>query len=143
MDNSQVKVAGKKAAEILEPIAGVFFTIVFLILVNVFYDNIKFITSDFKDILPLYNVSLIVGIFVQASRIFIRNKTYKAFSEVISLVFFTVIAYRLWIVYPFDTSVIGDKDLWDIIFKILIVIPPVLYMVGVVVNILKALANRK
>lgn len=124
---------------VADPIAGIIFTIIFLILLNLFYDDLGFITSGFKRVLPLYNLSLIVGIIIHASRLLFRSQLYKAATEFISLLLFVIIAYKLWVIFPFDPSAIGNQDTWNFILRLLIIVPPGLYALGAVVGLVKAL----
>lgn len=130
--------SNSKAISLVEPIAGTFFALLFLVLFNVFYYDIKFLTRDFDQIRTLYNISLFVSVILNASRIFLRSKGYKAIADLINCVFLVVIAYFLWTIFPFDTSVIGDKTLWDNIFRILIIGPAILVPFATTISVIKS-----
>ncbi|MCA9386867.1 hypothetical protein KC669_02415 [Candidatus Dojkabacteria bacterium] len=128
---------------IIEPIVGVVFGLVFYVLFNRFYDDIQFITSEFEEVKDFYNFSILAGVFVNLLKLFFRSYTFKTFIELVPLTIFIALAYKLWILFPFDTSVIGDKSLWDNIFRFLLAVPPILYAIGTITSIVKVLTNEQ
>ncbi len=132
-----------KESKILEPIAGAIFSAAFLILFNIFYYDILFITREFDNIRWFYNLSLISGFFFNVLRIFWQSKKFKVLADFVSLIFFVLIAIWLWNVFPFDTSVIGDTQTWDTIFKFLIIVPPILTTFATLVNSSKAFSESR
>ena len=130
-----------KIADLVEAVVGAAFAIIFFIFINAFYRDILFLNQDFDQVRMLYNISLIVSIAIHLSRIVIRNKTYKAATEIVSSIFLVAIAYQLWTIFPFNTSVIGNKDTWDSIFRALIIIPAVGACLSIVVNFVKLVVS--
>lgn len=115
-----------KQSDFLEIIAGIVFFSIFTLLFNIFYNDILFLSPAFDPIRPIYNLSLTSGIFLSALTLFIKSSRYKLFVEFTETFFFVVLGIIFWVVFPFDTSVIGNTDLWNAIFRILIVVPPAL-----------------
>jgi hypothetical protein len=127
----------------IEGIVGVVFGIVFLVIFNAFYDQIQFITRDFDQLRGIYNLSLIVGVIIQTSRIFMHDDGYRLGTDLVTNVFFVYIAYQFWVIFPFNTSVIGDPALWDNIFKLLIVVPPALSVLAMFASTVKLTTSGK
>lgn len=127
----------------LEPAVGVFFTTLFLVLFNFSYPQIQFITREFDAILPFYNFTLIISIGMHSARFFITGRKYKLVTEVVNALLMCVVAVWLWQVFPFDTSVIGDKQTWDNIFRFLIAVPPVIALVANSIAVTKYAAAGK
>jgi len=132
-----------KINSFLEPATGFFFTLLFFILFNIFYDDIRFLTSDFDKIKTLYNITLIVGIIFHFSRIFFHSKIYKLITEIINNILFCIVAYQLWVIFPFDTSVIGDPQLWDKLFRIFIIIPTLSTVFTTIIELIKFVTGKK
>lgn len=122
---------------IFEAIFGILTSLIFLYIVNYYYKNISFITSDFTKLIPLYNLSLFTGIIFHIVRVIYRSNIVKKITEIISNIIFVVLAYNLFTIYPFDTTVIGDSDIWNLLFKCLIVLPAFGVSIATLVNILK------
>jgi hypothetical protein len=125
-----------------DAIFATFFSVIFLILFNVFYDDLKFLNDDFDKIKNLYNASLIIGVVLNASRLIIWSRAYKAVTQIITNIFFLVIAYKLWTIFPFDTSVIGNQNTWDDIFRALIIIPAIAVVIAIIVDIVKLCTGK-
>lgn len=125
---------------IIENTIGIIFALLFLQIVNVYYKDIPFLTSDFTKVIPLYNISLGVGILFHIFNILLRNKYTKSIFELISNGIFLLLAYNLWIVFPFDTSFIGNSSLWDQIFRMLILFPAFGVTISILVNTAKLLS---
>lgn len=132
----------QKAADLIENTVGLFFFTAFVILFNIFYDKILFLSDKFDDIRPFYNATLITGIILNFLRYFIKTEGYKLFTDVIENILFIVLAYIFWTVFPFNTSVIGDKTTWDGIFRFLIIVPPVVSSFGLLVSVIKVSVNN-
>ncbi len=132
-----VSTSPKATSDMAEGVAGTIFTILFLLLVNRFYKDVQFLTSDFEVILPLYNLSLVTSSIAYLTRIFFHSPVYKQATDWFSCIFFVLIALQLWTIFPFDTSVIGDKVLWDGVFRFLIVVPPLLTVLANMVKTAK------
>jgi len=126
---------------IFEGIFGIVSSLVFLYIVNIYYKELNFITEDFTRIIPLYNLSLITAIIFYILRIFFRNKTFKTVTELFSNLIFFLLAYNLWTIYPFDTSTIGNPNTWDIIFKLLIVLPTFAVAIASIVQLIQLPIN--
>lgn len=142
MSNTEEKISNNK--DIIEAIVGLLFNLLFYFLLNKYYSSVPFLKEDFVKVLPLYNLSIMVSIFIQASRVIFRNRIYKTFGEIVSMFFFAVIAYQLWIVFPFDLSWFstGSEEQWNILFRFLIVVPPILAIFGTVVSFIKILIEE-
>lgn len=130
----------KETNELPEIIAGVIFFTLFTILFNVFYDQITLLSDDFDAIRPFYNVVLVIGIILTVGRMITRSNTYRLFVELIETSFFVILGVVFWVVFPFNTATIGDENLWNIIFRLLIVVPPALALLGFLFKIIKVYA---
>lgn len=127
----------KETNDLPEIIAGVAFFTIFTIMFNVFYEDIAFLSADFDAIRPFYNLTLVTGIILTIGRLIIRSLTYKLLVEFIETVFFVLLGIVFWVVFPFNTATIGDENLWNLIFRILIVVPPALALLGFISKITK------
>jgi hypothetical protein len=125
-----------------DAIFATLFSVIFLILFNVFYDDLKFLSNDFDKIKNLYNASLIVGVVLNASRLIIWSRAYKAMTQIITNIFFLVIAYKLWTIFPFDTSVIGNQATWDKVFKAGIIFSSIAVTIALIVDITKLCTGK-
>ncbi len=126
-----------------DSVVGAFFTFLFLLLFNIFYGQIPFLTARFDPLLWLYNLSLIVAIIIHVSRVFIRSSLYRLVTEFILNTFFVIIAYRLWITFPFDTSIFGDPNTWNSIFRFLIAFPPTIAVFAMLVQLINLTNQQK
>jgi len=125
-----------------EGLFGVFFVSIFALLLNIFYNDISFFNSDFANLMPLINFSFLVSIIFLFTRIFIWSKKYKAFTEIICNSVFFYIAYRVWEIFPFDTSVIGNPSTWDEIFRVIIIITVVATAIATLGHVLKLVSSK-
>lgn len=137
MEEKDSKVVGNVIGAIVSAIV----IYIVMLLVNKYYSYIPFVTDKFEQILPLYNLSLTVSIFLTAARAIFRSEEFKNISEIINNIFFCVIAYNLWIIYPFDTSSLPLSSLLDILIKFFIIIPPVIATIASVVTLVKLIIN--
>ncbi len=111
------------------------FNVFFFVLLNNFSDQIQFLNSDFALVLPYFNASIFINVGLAIGRTFVRTGSFKHLSQIIGNVVFFVLAYQLWIVFPFDTSVIGDTGTWDNIFKVIIVLTVAAVGIGTVAEV--------
>jgi hypothetical protein len=105
--------------------------------------KISFLTDDFSMLIPIYNFSIVLGVVFSISKIFIKNKGYALVTNLVTNIVFLVIAYNLWILFPFDTSVIGNQNTWDIIFRGLILLPSIGVVIGSIAETIKVITNSK
>lgn len=112
-------------------ISAVFFSIFFLML-NIFYERIQFLSDDFDQVLGFYNFVILIGIAFSMIQVFYANKYFDLLVQVVNNVLFVVVAYIFWTLFPFDTSVIGDPDTWDAIFRFLIIAPVFLFSLSTI-----------
>lgn len=137
MKNNTKKQIATNIGNTVEPVIGIVFGLIFLFLFNYFYDDLAFLSDEFDQVRSLYNTSLVVGIVLHFSRLFVHSKAYKAVTQLIVNGFFLVIAYQFWVLFPFDTSVLGDQKTWDFIFRLLIILPSIAVGIAIVVELLK------
>ncbi len=126
-----------RVGDLIENTIGLFFFTGFLILFNLLYYKITFLSDNFDSIKPFYNAVLVIGILLNFLRYFIKTEVYKLFTDVIENIFFIVLAYIFWVVFPFSTEVFGNKETWDKIFRFLIIVPPIISSFGLLVSIIK------
>jgi hypothetical protein len=123
---------------ITEAIAAIIFGIVFYILLNRYYPLVPFLTENFQLVLPLLNISIFVSIIINATRIFITHRLYKALGELVITGFFVLVAAQLWIFFPIDTQWFGNEESWNLIFRILLIVPPLLAVLATTIELIKA-----
>jgi len=133
----------KRLKNIIEPIAEVFFSSIFLILVNMFWDQLGFLSQDFSEVLPLYNLVIITGIILSFIKIFLWNQHFILFTKVVNNVLFVLIAWQVWIIFPFNLDFFNNPSLWETLIKILIVFPPIAYTISTIVESAKIINNNK
>lgn len=127
----------KAVPRFVEPLAGVIFGFIFLILFNTYYSRLTFLTPDFTELVGFFNFVIIAGIALDFMRIFLNTKGFKLLSDILKTLLSIILSYFLWIIYPFDTSVFSNPELWDKIIKFLIVISPILSLLGVLDGLYK------
>lgn len=132
-----------KTEERVEAVVGTIALGVFLVLFNVYYERIEFLTADFDEIRGIYNLSIFFGVVTNAVQIFFQPKWFKWTTQVISNIFFVVIAYQFWHIFPFDTSVFGDTSTWDPIFRGLIIIPTCMFTFATLVEGVQLIFKQK
>jgi len=143
MDNQLVKSITKLFEKFFEIFFTLLFSIIFFIIINYYWDRIPFLTDDFSMLIPIYNFSIVLGVVFSISKIFIKNKGYALVTNLVTNIVFLVIAYNLWILFPFDTSVIGNQNTWDIIFRGLILLPSIGVVIGSIAETIKVITNSK
>lgn len=145
MNSTEIKPSKEftsRIAKVAEAIAATIFSAIFLILVNVFHDDISLLREEFKQILPLYNISIIISFVFSLSRVFIRSKQYKQATTIINNVIFFFIAYKVWTIFPFDTSVIGDQATWDKVFRAGIALVSFAVLIGTITELIKLISTE-
>lgn len=137
MDNTDKQIDKSPKGEIIGAIIAILLNILFYVLLNNYYQLIPFLNEDFKLILPLYNLSIMVSIFINASRILFRSKIYKALGELVTTSFTVLIAYQLWMIFPFNTSFFINEAFGDTLFRFLLIVPTAIAIIVATVNFLK------
>lgn len=126
----------------LEPAAGVVFGVVFLILFNVYYPRLDFFSSEFVQFARPINVLIILGIIFDFVKFFYNSPAYKLLTETIKGILFIAISYQIWIVFPFDTSVFSNPELWNTIIRIGIVVLPFFSILGILDGFAKLVKSK-
>ncbi len=77
-----------------------------LVIVNNILDWgwLPWLTADFRDVLPIMNVSLGASIAVNAVYLLHDGRGFKAFAELGLLIISLIVTIRVWRVFPFDFS---------------------------------------
>lgn len=132
----------KNVPKYAEGIAGTIAVAVFIILLNVFYDNVRLLNDDFTKVLPIINFSLAVSLLINASTIFIHSTVYKRITTLIGNLIFFVVAYQVWIVFPFDTSYINLDFNWDGLIRLVMAITIIAVLVASIVDIVRLIRGK-
>ena len=119
---------------IASPFALIIFNIVAYVFFNYYYQSFRFFTDDFIKVLPLLNISIVVSFILATTRFFIYNKRYDSFCQLVGNVFFFLVAYKVWQIFPLDTSVIGNPETWDKIIRLIIVLTVIATIIGSIVD---------
>lgn len=120
---------------VTEGIFGVIFGIVWLILINVFYDDLEFLTEDFDLVLFAINVSAVVGILLNFLLVILHTDWYRALSKIIQNIFSFGVTLTMLIVSPFDFT--GKWDFFDTLLPILLVVFLVAIVIGIITDSIK------
>lgn len=128
------------ATNLLEAIITTAILTAMLFCLNVFYADISFLNEDFPSILWLFNLSLAIGIVLNGSRLFIYSRRYKSLTTIINNIIFFYLAYQVWTIFPFDTSVIGDRTTWDNIVKVIILLTVLATAIGTIAEVVKIIS---
>lgn len=129
----------KQGKYILEGILGIIFTLIGIVVVNVFWDEIGFITSDFEEVLPFMNASFGASIFTHLVLIFVRTGLAKSLVNVVDAAFALVVLYKLYDVFPFDFD--GGLDFLNDYGKPLLILISVAVIIGLVASFLTSLGG--
>ncbi|PKN02851.1 hypothetical protein CVU76_02390 [Candidatus Dojkabacteria bacterium HGW-Dojkabacteria-1] len=129
------------ASRITEAVFGILFNLLFYYLLNRFYTLVPFLNEDFERILPIYNLAIMVSIFIHASRILFESKIYKDIGEIVNTGFFVYIAYLLWTIFPFNLEWFNNTALWNILIRFLIVVPAFIAFISAFVSLFKTLID--
>lgn len=121
----------------MEGIIGALCNIIFLVLINKFYTDIRFLSPDFKEVLPWVNFSLVVSLVLYVLTIFVHSQVFKSVSKIITNIVFFFVAYQMWTVFPFDTSFTNNPDLWSNIIKGIIILSVLGVVAATIVEIAK------
>lgn len=137
------KAVEKTAPKFFEALFATFFVAIFYFLLNRFYDDIKLFNENFVDVLGIINFSLIFSIIVHATRVFIHGKFYKGLTNILINIVNLYVASKIWKVFPFDTSVIGNQNTWDKIFKTLIILGIIGTCIGTFAEFIRLVSKEK
>jgi hypothetical protein len=112
---------------IFEVFFGIFFSVLFLYLVNTYYTNATFLNDNFNIVLPFLNLSLIVGLISHIVNFLIRTRFVKKLSVIVNNLAFLLLLFQTYMFFPFDFS-------WSGIIKILIVLVGIGVTIGTFVE---------
>lgn len=99
------------------------------------WDAVPFLTDETPQVLGIVNVSLVLGIVVNALYVVTDPPRLRALGDIVTMTVGIVVLSRIWQVFPFD---FGDASFpWDTVFRVLLV----LGIVGSGIGILVALVN--
>jgi hypothetical protein len=127
---------------LIDAVASTFATLVFYVLFNMFYKNIFFLNADFDKVIYLYNLSLIIAIALNASRIIIWGKRYKSITQLISNIIFFFLAYWIWVIFPFNTAALGGQANGDMLIRIIIVVSVIGTFIGSMTEFFKLISRE-
>ena len=119
---------------IFEVFFGVFFSVLFLYLVNTYYKDATFLNDNFNIVLPFLNLSLIVGLILHLVNFLIRSKTIKKLSVIINNIVFLVLLFQTYMFFPFDIS-------WSGVIKIVMLLIGIGVFIGTLVESIQLLLN--
>jgi len=124
---------------ITEAIFGIIFNLLFYFVLNRYYSLVPFLTEDFEKVLPIYNMVIMISIFIHASRILFESRIYKDIGEIVNIAFFIYLAYILWTIFPFNLDWFNNASLWNIIIRFLIVFPTFFAFLGALITFIKTI----
>lgn len=99
---SENKASIMKWGYISEGVIGIICTMIWIVLINLFYNDLSFLTEDFDVILVLINVSAVLTVLLHFGLIIMHTKWYKALSHIINNIFGFFIILLSWRIFPFD-----------------------------------------
>lgn len=123
---------------IAESSFSILFNIIFIVLLNVFYDDISFFNKDFYLIVQLSNVIVVYSIFVSALRLFLSSKAFKSFSNIFvtSLSLYSV--SKAYQIFPFSEDKLKDiSTAAPDVVKIILILCIIGCIVAIVVDSIK------
>jgi hypothetical protein len=94
--------------------------------------SFDFLAPSFSEVLPLVNLSLIVGMLVNAGYVVILQPWFKHLGRTIVAVIGVVVSWRLLVVYPFDVS-IG----WDALIRSILILALLGSSIGALVEFVR------
>ncbi len=97
----------KKFSNFFEALFAILFQVIFLILFNTFYDDLKFLTSEFEQLVSIINFSIFIGIIISFTRLIIWDDNYKAGTNIVNNFAFLYIAFSFNKEFPIDSDYEG------------------------------------
>lgn len=119
----------------IENIVAIILTIIWMYILNNYYDRVPFITEKFTVILPMMNIGIIFSVISHMLRILLPFKVIKGLTEIVSNIISVVIMYLLYFIFPFSTS-------FETLFRILLVIIIIGTIIGTIVQIVQLLIGK-
>lgn len=125
----------KQVVYVAEGAFGIFFTIVWLVLVNLFWRELTFLTDEFDVVLLLINVSAAVNLMLYLGLIILRKAWYKSSKQLVELFFSFVTTFVMWRVFPFDFE--DRYEFVENLLPYLLVIVMIAIVVGAIAEFVK------
>ena len=116
--------------------------IIFITVINKYYPEMKFLTSDFSKFLWAFNVAVFVSVMVDIILIFYDAYRFKAFLGLFKNIFSWRAFYILYVTFPFDFSK-TDYSQGKITVKTVIIIILAGVSIGIIVDFFKLVLGKK
>jgi len=103
-----------------------------LIVINVRpgWHSFDFLTDAFAEVLPIVNLSLVVGMVVNAAYLAFNPRWFRSLGQLLMSIVGLVVAWRLLVVFPFE-----PEAGWDALARSLLVLALLGSGVGVLVSL--------
>lgn len=121
---------GLRLEYILESIFTMFFTAIWLLLVNTFWKEISFLTYDFDQIVTLINIAGVITIVLYSVLLLLRFRIVHYFVEVANNIVSIFVTYKIYSVFPFEFG--GDFDFLNDAGKPILIILMILIVLGII-----------
>ncbi|MGE5828818.1 MAG: hypothetical protein ACM30G_10730 [Micromonosporaceae bacterium] len=93
---------------------------------------VPFLTEETTAVLGLFNLSLLIGAFVNILYALVDARWLRAFGEMVTTVIGLAVLSRIWSVFPFD---FGTSSSWTFLTRLVLLVAMVGAGIGLVVNI--------
>jgi hypothetical protein len=148
LENENVARKSPKPARSKKPdyIAAIIINAIVLVIVNQIlnWNTLSFLTQDFKQVLPIQNISLAVTIIFNAAFLFFDPDWFTSLLRMVLNSIGVAVLVRYLNVFPFDFSAYAFN--WAMLFRVMTIIGIVGYGIAIIVEAFKfigALVRRK
>lgn len=101
------------------------------------WQSLSFVTPSAADVVPVANLSLMVGALVDGVYLVVDIPVVKAFGDLVTSAFAFAVAWKTWDVFPFDFS--GTDFDWTPVVRVLLVVAMIGSAVGAVAAVVRVL----
>ena len=148
MENENVARKSAKPSRSKKPdyIVAIIFNAIVLVIVNQIlnWGILHFLTQDFKQVIPIQNISLAATIIFNAAFLFYDPEWFTSLLRMVLNGISVAVLARFLSVFPFDFS--AESFNWALLFRVMIIIGIVGCGIAIIVEIFKffgALMRRK
>lgn len=119
-------------------LASVFINIAIIIVVNIYYTRVPFLSSDFYTWIPIFNTMVGISIIGYFILFLVNTEKFKIFLEFITASFGVWGFYNLYKIFPFDF----DNTNYSTLAHIIIIFIIIGCLISILVNFIKLLTNK-
>ena len=113
--------------------AGINFAL--LVIVNIVWDDVAFITEEFSKVLWVVSLSLLASVLANVAYILFDPPWFKGVGELTTGLVGLFATWRVWTIFPFDFSAYSFP--WETLTRVILIIALVGSAIGVLASLVK------